>query len=142
MTTPADPRAAPRRIRVLWLVKGLGPGGAERLLVAAAGHHARDQFDITCAYLLPWKQQLAPELEALGVSTVCLGVRDERDIRWSRRLRKLLVTQPVDVLHLHSPYPAGIGRLDDAAAIVRGDAGTRIEPDAALRRPAAEKAGS
>ena len=100
-----------RPLRILWLVKGLGPGGAERLLVAAAGHHARDEFDITCAYLLPWKQQLAPELEALGVSTVCLDVRDERDIRWSARLRRLLVAQPVDVMHLHSPYPAGIGRL-------------------------------
>ncbi len=98
-------------MRVLWLVKGLGPGGAERLLVAAAGQHSRGEFDISCAYLLPWKQQLVPELEALGVSTTCLDVRDERDLRWAARLRRHLVDHPVDILHAHSPYPAGIARL-------------------------------
>jgi glycosyltransferase involved in cell wall biosynthesis len=99
------------RVRVLWLVKGLGPGGAEHLLVAAAGRHDRDRFDLRAAYLLPWKQQLAPELESLGVSTTCLEVRDERDLRWAIRLRRELLDRPVDVLHAHSPYPAGIARL-------------------------------
>jgi glycosyltransferase involved in cell wall biosynthesis len=104
-----DPRVQP--IRVLWLVKGLGPGGAERLLVAAAAHRDRTRFAISCAYLLPWKQQLAPELEALGVPTVCLDVRDERDVRWAARLRRRLSADPVDILHAHSPYPAGIARI-------------------------------
>ena len=101
--------------RVLWLVKGLGPGGAERLLVAAAAHHDRARYAITCAYLLPWKAQLVPELEALGVATHCLDVRDERDVRWAGRLHRLLREQPVDILHAHSPYPAGIARLVVAA---------------------------
>ena len=99
------------RTRVLWLVKGLGPGGAERLLVAAAGRHSRADFEISCAFLLPWKQQLAPELEALGVPTTCLEVRDERDVRWAARLRRHLTDHPVDIVHAHSPYPAGIARL-------------------------------
>ena len=105
----ADTRTRP--IRVLWLVKGLGPGGAERLLVAAAAHRDRDRFRVTCAFLLPWKRQLAPELEALGVTAHCLDVRDERDVRWAARLRRLLRAEPVDVLHAHSPYPAGIARI-------------------------------
>ena len=66
---------------------------------------------MTCASLLPWKQQLAPELEALGVRTTCLDVRDERDVRWARRLRHHLVAHPVDIVHAHSPYPAGIARI-------------------------------
>ena len=98
-------------IRIHWLVKGLGPGGAERLLVAAAAHHDRTRFSIACTYLVPWKSQLAPELEALGVATRCLDVRDERDVRWAARLRRDLARRPVDVLHAHSPYPAGIGRI-------------------------------
>jgi glycosyltransferase involved in cell wall biosynthesis len=98
-------------MRILWLVKGLGPGGAERLLVAAAGAHQRDGFDIEVVYLLPWKNHLVAELEQLGVRTTCLDVRDERDLRWAGRLRAHLRAHPVDVVHSHSPYAAAIGRL-------------------------------
>lgn len=104
-------RAPDDPIRVLWLVKGLGPGGAERLMVAAAGAHDRAAVAPRTAYLLPWKDALVPELEALDVPCTCLEVRDERDVRWAFRLRRLLVGSPVDVLHAQSPYPAGIARL-------------------------------
>jgi glycosyltransferase involved in cell wall biosynthesis len=99
------------RRRVVWLVKGLGPGGAEKLLVAAAGAHDRDRFDIEVVYLLPWKNHLVPELEALRVPCTCLEVRDERDVRWAARLRRHLQLRRPDILHSHSPYPAAVGRL-------------------------------
>lgn len=102
---PTDP------IRVLWLVKGLGPGGAERLMVAAAGAHDRRAVSLRAAYLLPWKDALVGDLEALDVGCTCLDVRDERDVRWAIRLRRHLIDHPVDVLHAQSPYPAGIARL-------------------------------
>ncbi|CAB4943639.1 unannotated protein [freshwater metagenome] len=98
-------------IRVLYLVKGLGPGGAERLIVAAASAHNRSAFSLRLAYLLPWKDALVPELERLEVATTCLNVRREWDLRWGMRLRRELVENPVDILHAHSPYPAGIARL-------------------------------
>jgi glycosyltransferase involved in cell wall biosynthesis len=98
-------------MRILWLVKGLGPGGAERLLVAAAGAHRRDEFDIEVVYLLPRKDHLVAELERLGIRTTCLDVRDERDVRWAGRLRAHLRAHPVDIVHAHSPYAAAIGRL-------------------------------
>jgi glycosyltransferase involved in cell wall biosynthesis len=100
---------APRK--VLWLIKGLGPGGAERLLVAAATAHDRDAFTFEVAYLLPWKHHLVDELEALGVHCTCLDVRDERDLRWVGRLRRRLVADPVDIVHAHSPYVASFARL-------------------------------
>lgn len=96
---------------MLSLIKGLGPGGAERLLVAAAVAHDRSAFDLHVAYLLPWKNQLVTELEALGVPCTCLEVHDERDPRWTGRLRGLLRHQHFDILHLHSPYAAGFARL-------------------------------
>ncbi|MFM8972840.1 MAG: lipopolysaccharide biosynthesis protein, partial [Actinomycetota bacterium] len=65
MTRPDHTAAT--RLRVLWLVKGLGPGGAERLMVAAAGAHDRGALDLRTAYLLPWKDALVGELEALEV---------------------------------------------------------------------------
>lgn len=104
-----EARSAP--IRVLWLVKGLGPGGAEHLMVAAAAVHDRSAFSFAVEYLLPWKDALVPALEALGVPTHCLGVRDEKDVRWATRLRARLLRDPVDILHAQSPYPAGIARL-------------------------------
>jgi glycosyltransferase involved in cell wall biosynthesis len=96
---------------VCWLVKGLGPGGAERLLVAAAGAHDRDAFDIEVAYLLPWKDHLVGELAALGVTSTCLNVRDERDVRWARRFRGLVRDGHFDIVHNHSPYAASVARL-------------------------------
>ena len=97
--------------RVLWLVKGLGPGGAEHLMVAAATVRDRTAFQYEADYLLPWKDALVTELEALGVPTRCLEVRDERDLRWAWRLRQRLLREPVDILHAQSPYAAGIARL-------------------------------
>jgi glycosyltransferase involved in cell wall biosynthesis len=100
-----------RPIQVLWLVKGLGPGGAEHLMVAAATVRDRQDFRYEADYLLPWKDALVGDLEALGVPTRCLEVRDERDLRWAWRLRRRLLHEPVDILHAQSPYPAGIARL-------------------------------
>jgi glycosyltransferase involved in cell wall biosynthesis len=96
----------PRRLRVLWLIKGLGPGGAERLLVSAAGHIDQDRFEVEAAYLLPWKDHLVPELEAAGVRTTCLPAVRSWDPRWVRGLRRLLRDGRFDVVHAHLPYAA------------------------------------
>ncbi|HEY7440764.1 MAG TPA: glycosyltransferase [Acidimicrobiia bacterium] len=96
--------------RVLWLIKGLGPGGAEGLLVAAAGAHDRDAYDIETVYLLPWKDHLVARLETLGVPCTCLDVSSERDLRWVLRLRRLLREGNFDIVHMHSPYAAAFAR--------------------------------
>jgi glycosyltransferase involved in cell wall biosynthesis/GNAT superfamily N-acetyltransferase len=88
--------------------KGLGPGGAERLLVAAASGIDRSRFDIEMAYVLPWKDHLAGELEAAGVRTTCLS-QTRRDIRWPWRLRAAM--RGCDIVHVHSPVPAVAARL-------------------------------
>lgn len=100
------------KCRVLWLVKGLGPGGAERLLVEHAASRNRDDFAYETAYVLDWKQHLAPELEALGVRTHCLGERSELDPRWAARLESLLRRERYDVVHAHSPMVASVARVE------------------------------
>jgi glycosyltransferase involved in cell wall biosynthesis len=99
------------RLRVLWLTKGLGAGGAERLLVeqAAAGDH--DRFDYEAAYLLPVKRALVPELERLDVPTRCLGVRTDTDLRWVWRLAAMIRDRRYDVVHAHSPLSASVARV-------------------------------
>ena len=99
------------RLRVCWLTKGLGPGGAERLLVEHAAAGDRDRFEYSAAYLLPWKQHLVGELEDLGVATHCLGVHTEADPRWVVRLAALLRSEHVDVVHAHSPVSASVARV-------------------------------
>lgn len=97
-------------MRVLLLTKGLGPGGAERLLVEQTRARAPD-MEYVAAYLLPWKQHLVAELEGLGVRTHCLGVRTEADPRWLRRLGRLLRDERIDVVHAHSPVSASMARV-------------------------------
>jgi glycosyltransferase involved in cell wall biosynthesis len=98
-------------LRVLWLIKGLGPGGAEHLLVeqAAVSDPARVRYEV--AYLMPQKQHLAPALEALGVRTHCLDAPDERDVRWVPRFRRLVAQGRFDAVHAHSPVSASFARV-------------------------------
>ena len=98
-------------MRVLHLVKGLGPGGAERLLVSLAEVRS-DDLDVEVAYLLPGKSHLVPELLAAGVpSHLIAGPLGMADPRWPLRLRRLVHRSRPDVVHLHSPAAASIARL-------------------------------
>jgi glycosyltransferase involved in cell wall biosynthesis len=96
---------------VLWLIKGLGPGGAEHLLVNHAAVRDEEAFDYEAAYLVPVKRHLVPQLEALGVRVTALDSVREWDPRWAWRLRRKLRRRPVDVIHGHSPYVAAVTRL-------------------------------
>ena len=91
---------------MLWLTKGLGPGGAERLLVTSARRRDRQGLAVRTEYLLPHKVALVRELEAEGVPVACLGRRRALDPRWLVSLRRSLVREPVDILHAHSPVMA------------------------------------
>ena len=97
-------------MHVLHVIKGLGPGGAERLLVSMASVRSPDvRFSV--AYLLPVKRHLIPELEALGVEVHLLaGDRGMADPRWPVRLHSLVRATRPDVVHLHSPALAAVAR--------------------------------
>lgn len=97
-------------VRVLWLIKGLGPGGAERLLANAAAVHHHDRYTIECGYVLPEKRHLVGELEAADVKCHCLS-RRANDFLWPLRLRRLIARGNFDLVHFHAPLLAGIGRL-------------------------------
>ena len=99
------------RIHVLWLIKGLGPGGAEHLLVSIARAADAERFRFTAGYVLDWKDHLVPMIQAAGVETVSFGVSNALDLRWAWRLRKYLASHDFDVIHVHSPLVAGVARL-------------------------------
>jgi glycosyltransferase involved in cell wall biosynthesis len=91
-------------MRVLVLIKGLGRGGAEQLLVSAAPYADRSHFHYEVAYLLPWKDALAGTLERQGLPVTCLG--SGHGWAWTRRLRSLVRERRIDLVHAHLPYAA------------------------------------
>lgn len=93
-------------LRVLHLIKGLGPGGAEQLLLQQARARDRARFDYHIAYLVAEKDQLVPDLSRTGATIHRLDGR-----AWARRLRHLLEDLDIDVVHVHSPLPAAALRL-------------------------------
>lgn len=95
--------------RILILIKGLGRGGAEQLLVNASPYLDRSRFDYQVAYLLPWKNALVGELETKGLPVHCLAAG--RGPGWVYRLRRLVRNEQIDLVHSHSPLAAVAVRL-------------------------------
>jgi glycosyltransferase involved in cell wall biosynthesis len=101
-----------RPLRVLWLIKGLGAGGAERLVEQSARHRDRARISPAVAYLLAEKSTLVTSLTAQGCGPItCLDARSSWDVRWIPRLVRLLRSEPFDVVHIHSPLVAIGARL-------------------------------
>ncbi|HMF82910.1 MAG TPA: glycosyltransferase [Acidimicrobiia bacterium] len=98
-------------VRVLWLSKGLGPGGTETLLAAGAKAIDRENFEYTAAYVVPEKSALVPVLEHSGVPVTCLAPIRGNGPHWAWQLRQLLIERPKDVVHAHAPLLAGAARL-------------------------------
>jgi glycosyltransferase involved in cell wall biosynthesis len=107
----AQPTASDEQLEVLWLIKGLGVGGAEQLLLMSARNRDRARIRPTVAYLLRVKSDLAGALRDEGVETHCFEGRSSWNVRWMFALRRLLQTGRFDVIHIHSPLMAVGARL-------------------------------
>lgn len=96
-------------VRVLWLAKGLGRGGAEQLLVSLARTLCGTGLEIHVGYVLPHKDALVPDLAATGATVHCLT---RPGAPWPVTLRRLLrAEERFDVVHTHSPLVASVARL-------------------------------
>jgi L-malate glycosyltransferase len=107
------------KLKVMWLIKGLGSGGAEKLLEYSLPYVNRNAFQYQVTYFLPRKNVLVPQFERAGIPVHCLGINRPYDLRAIWRLFCLLRREKVDVLHIHSPYPAILGRIAARFARVR-----------------------
>jgi L-malate glycosyltransferase len=98
--------------RVLWLIKGLGLGGAERMLVDALRCHDRGRWQFEVAYLLPRKDFLVPRLEALGARVRCLGTNSRLGAPLAvPAIRTLLRERGIGIIHAHLPLAGVLARL-------------------------------
>jgi glycosyltransferase involved in cell wall biosynthesis len=93
---------------VLILIKGLGRGGAEQLLLSGVPYLDTATYRYQFAYLLPWKDSLVPELTGAGLGVHCL--EGARGPGWAGRLRALVRREGIGLVHVHSPVAAAGAR--------------------------------
>lgn len=96
-------------VRVLWLAKGLGRGGAEMLLVSLARAMDSEAVELEVAYVLPLKDALVERLRSEGVVVRLLG--SGSPVSWVPALRKLLASGGFDVVHTHAPVIGAAARV-------------------------------
>jgi glycosyltransferase involved in cell wall biosynthesis len=109
---------AGQRPVVLVLIKGLGIGGAEKLISEGARHWDRSHFDYRVAYVLPWKNQLVADIETLGIPVKCLGTRRGLTPPVAWRLRRLIRDSGAVVVHAHLPTAGILARLVSPVPVV------------------------
>jgi glycosyltransferase involved in cell wall biosynthesis len=106
------------RIRVLVLIKGLGIGGAEKLVSEGARFWDRESFDYSVAYVLPWKDMLVADLEAQGVEVHMIGGKRGLTPPTLSRLRRLIREKGIDLVHAHLPTMGIVARVASQVPVV------------------------
>jgi glycosyltransferase involved in cell wall biosynthesis len=103
------------RIKVAHIIESLGRGGAERVLVTNLAHIDRRRFENHVIYLFDGEEFL-PDLEALGIPSYRLGMRNFYDWRGFWRLRQTLKTVSPDIVHTVLQKADIYGRIAAASA--------------------------
>lgn len=113
----AEESAEGQRIRVLWVHKALGWGGAEVLLLEAAAKHDLSRFELHVAAHWVAHRDYAIDLESRGVVIHELGDDNTSVLVAALRLLKLIRSLRPDLVHMHSPLLGSFARI--AACFVR-----------------------
>lgn len=103
-------------IRVLVLAKGLGLGGAERLIVEGIRASRDPRFEYSVAYVLPDKDQLVADLTSIGIGVACIGGDRGSLVYAMGRLRR--ISKQHDIVHAHLPTTGVIARISSSVPVV------------------------
>lgn len=99
-------------IPVLHLIKSLGRGGAETLLVETLTAHDNNNFSFHYIYFLPWKNQLVAELElAGGIVSNSPAINNLRIIFKFNEIIRYIKQNNIQIIHCHLPWAGFLGRL-------------------------------
>ena len=99
-------------IPVLHLIKSLGRGGAETLLVETLTAHDKNNFSFHYIYFLPWKNQLVAELElAGGIVSNSPAINNLRIIFKFNEIIRYIKQNNIQIIHCHLPWAGFLGRL-------------------------------
>jgi glycosyltransferase involved in cell wall biosynthesis len=103
---------------VVVAIKGLGIGGAEKLIVEGSRFWNRSRFDYRVAYALPWKDQLVEALRSSDVPVECFGSRHGMTPAAILRFRKLCKTWNASLVHAHLPSMGAVARVTSSVPVV------------------------
>lgn len=99
-------------LRVFHLIKGLGRGGAEGLLLGCGDRGPDAPVTYGTGYFLPWKDALVEPLQDAGVEVVRFTARGGTGmLARVPRIAAFLRSWRADLLHCHLPLAGVAGRL-------------------------------
>jgi len=97
--------------RIAHLIKGLGRGGAERLLAGSIPCHGA-AYHFTVVYFIPTKDHLVEELERSGAKVILVRSRGIPGMLWNLPLLlRVLRENRIDLIHAHLPWSGIVARL-------------------------------
>ena len=95
---------------MLWVMKELAIGGAERLLLEIAPALA-GVVEFFPAAVFDEPRTYEDAYAAAGFDVRTMGARHPHDLRWMSRIRALADELSPDLVHLHLPYVGAVGRV-------------------------------
>lgn len=102
----------PEPLRVFHLIKGLGRGGAEGLLLGCGDRHPEAGVTYGAGYFLPWKDALEDPLREAGLEVVRFTARSAPGmLARVPGIAAFLRRWRADLLHCHLPLAGVVGRL-------------------------------
>ncbi|MEM8619412.1 MAG: glycosyltransferase [Actinomycetota bacterium] len=122
-------------LRLLLLVKGLGLGGVERIVVDLARGLAAQGVAVTVANVNPDRGRLRSPIIESGVEVVDLDGSDLIGFKAAARLARLVRSRRYDVVHVHGPLPAVLARLSTIGESSPCVVTTSHTPWSSLRAP-------
>jgi glycosyltransferase involved in cell wall biosynthesis len=101
-----------KRIKVLHIIKSLGRGGAEMLLLETLKLHDKNAFDFHYIYFLPWKDQMADSLRNEGSPVTCIFAKNNISLllKYNKVISYIRKNQ-IDIIHAHLPWAGIVARL-------------------------------
>lgn len=101
-----------RKYNIVFIIDGLGMGGAERLMIPILRNLSREHFEPrVCVLQVKDGNSVANDIRALGVPVDLLSVEYLRDITAIPRIRKYLKEVKADLVHTQLEFADSLGNF-------------------------------
>lgn len=107
-----------RKYKIVYIIDGLGMGGAERLMIPILRNLSREKFEVrVCALQVRDGNPMADQIRAMGISVDLLPIPYLRDLTALPRLIKYLRDVGADLVHVQLEFSDIFGNI--AAKMLR-----------------------